>query len=351
MRKILRYIGWVLVVLGLILGGLFLLAAFAETVDGTDILLGGILWSMAGYGAWKLKQESKDAKAVALEVDVAAAINSFKSAYAEFFGGEKLQGRMAQFFRFAIIMQKIRLDRMKLSLALTFDPRAIKQKTFKAKLEGRMYYFDVEELLKVHRKYLNTEITVVAELKDTVQGHYDILKSGKINSFCMRQKADVIAGTVELVPKFSTADFFNNVQLKIEVIHFADTMLRLEMFCQCNLQEQLKQYKQVVACDTEQLILTKFSRQITGEVAVIDASLQLFLWDGRALEKKSENVEITLKRIHMDEQHTYNDAEVFKCSNCGEAISLLKGKMCPACSQEVNFSVYDWCITEYVIKS
>ena len=278
---------------------------------------------------------------------VVHAVDLLKQSLADFFAGEKMTAKMSQFYRFSVMLQKIRLDHMKLTLVLAFEPQEtdVEKLTINYHHDNPVTHADVTESVKFLRDYYFGD-RIVCKHDDGATAYYDLLQGQRVVTFALRCVADKIVPGKKNLPVLFFSDMLSNFQVKIEVLHYAGSMKRAAIFCRCDLDEQVKDYGTVAACDVLALRLVSYESG-QDQTAVVEADLRLLRWNGLAMSEEMETAHVVFTKKGLDDYQTYNDKEAFTCTNCGTAISLLKGPACSACGTTVDFAAYDWCIVSY----
>lgn len=276
-------------------------------------------------------------------------IDLMKQSLTDFFAGEKMTVKMSQFYRFSVMLQKIRLDHMKLTLVLSFEPSetAVENLTIDYHYDNPMTHADVTEPVKFLRDYYFGD-SIVCKHEDGATAYCDLLQGQRVMTFALRRVADKIVPGKKNLPVLFFSDMLSNFQVKIEALHYAGSMKRAAIFCCSDLGEQIKAYATVATCDVIAMRLVSYESG-QDQTAVVDADLRLLRWNGQAMAEEMETVHVVFTKKGLDDYQSYRDKEAFTCANCGASISLLKGQACSECGTIVDFAAYDWCIVSYTV--
>lgn len=152
-------------------------------------------------------------------------------------------------------------------------------------------------------------------------------------------------------PLFSLNGFLSNVQNKLSLIVFAKTPKQINALSNCELAKFIPEYEDVFEADVLSLQLIDYQRDDSLQKATTQAKLHLVLRnkDGHIVERQ-DNVELKLEKSTACTTQAIRGPEILRCKCCGATISLLEGKGCVYCGQELNLADYDWAIADYTIK-
>lgn len=151
-------------------------------------------------------------------------------------------------------------------------------------------------------------------------------------------------------PLFSLNGFLSNVQNKLSMIIYAKTPKQINALSNCDLSKFLVDYKNIFEADVTTLKLTAYKRNDTLQEATTEAKLHLIEQNaaGHIVEHESL-VELKLVKNTNCTTQAIRGPEILRCKCCGATLSLLEGKACSYCGQELNLVDYDWAISEYTI--
>ena len=149
-------------------------------------------------------------------------------------------------------------------------------------------------------------------------------------------------------PLFSIESFFGGVQNKLYAIHFADTKNQVNAFSDLELSSNLlEKYEKVVDIETVSLSMTSYRIEEGIQIATVIAYLLLRKFENNKIKTKKEFLKIQLEKSeHCKTQAVYSPS-ILKCKKCGGNLSLLEGKSCKFCGNELDMREHDWIITKY----
>jgi len=151
-------------------------------------------------------------------------------------------------------------------------------------------------------------------------------------------------------PLFSLNGFLSNVQNKLSVLIYSKTPKQINALSNCELSKFLQDYKDVFEADVISLQLTDYQRDENLQQATTAATLHLVERNaaGHIVERR-DKVELKLVKNTTCTTQAVRGPEILRCHGCGATLSLLEGKGCAYCGQELNLVDYDWTISEYTI--
>ena len=151
-------------------------------------------------------------------------------------------------------------------------------------------------------------------------------------------------------PLFSIQSFFGGVQNKLNAIHFADNFNQINAFSDCDLSENLEEYKDVVDIDTLRITMDNYNVKDGMQTAMVNALLIVRELKNGKIEEKKEKIRMYLQKNEDCKTQAVCAPSVLKCKNCGSNLSLIDGKRCEYCGQELNMKEHDWVVTQYIIE-
>lgn len=151
-------------------------------------------------------------------------------------------------------------------------------------------------------------------------------------------------------PLFSLNGFLSNVQNKLHAIIFAQTPKQINAFSTCQLTKLLPNYKDVFEADVLALQLTDYQRSEDLQQATAKAKLHLVERNAAGhIVERQDKVELKLVKSTACTTQAVRGPEILRCKCCGATLSLLEGKGCVYCGQELNLVDFDWTISDYAI--
>ena len=152
----------------------------------------------------------------------------------------------------------------------------------------------------------------------------------------------------EIDPLFSIQSFFGGVQNKLYAIHFADKKNQVNAFSDLDLSKYLlKKYENVVDIETLSLSMTSYRIKEGVQIATVIASLLLREYRNNKIKNRVEYVKMQLEKSEHCKTQAVCGPSILKCEKCGGNLSLLEGKTCKFCGNELDMREHDWIITKY----
>ena len=149
-------------------------------------------------------------------------------------------------------------------------------------------------------------------------------------------------------PLFSIQSFFGGVQNKLYAIHFADTKNQVNAFSDLELSSNLlEKYEKVVDIETVSLSMTSYRIEEGVQIATVIAYLLLRKFENNKIRTKKEFLKIQLEKSEHCKTQAVCGPSILKCKKCGGNLSLLEGKICKFCGNELDMREHDWVITKY----
>ena len=148
-------------------------------------------------------------------------------------------------------------------------------------------------------------------------------------------------------PLFSIQSFFGGVQNKLYAVHFADTENMVNAFSECDLSRQLENYKDVVDMDTLSFYINTYQVKDDMQIASVSVNLLLRELKNGKIENRKEFVTMRLEKNKDCKTQAVCGPSILKCIKCGANLSLIEGKTCEFCGNELNLKEHDWVITKY----
>ena len=149
-------------------------------------------------------------------------------------------------------------------------------------------------------------------------------------------------------PLFSIQSFFGGVQNKLYAIHFADKKNQINAFSDLELSiNLLEKYEKVVDIETVSLSMTSYRIEEGVQIATVTANLLLRKFEKNKIKDREERVELRLEKSEHCKTQAVCGPSILKCKKCGGNLSLLEGKICKFCGNELDMREHDWVITKY----
>ena len=149
-------------------------------------------------------------------------------------------------------------------------------------------------------------------------------------------------------PLFSIQSFFGGVQNKLYAIHFAVKKNQINAFSDLELSSNLlEKYEKVVDIETVSLSMTSYRIEEGVQIATVTANLLLRKFEKNKIKDREERVELRLEKSEHCKTQAVCGPSILKCKKCGGNLSLLEGKICKFCGNELDMREHDWIITKY----
>ena len=149
-------------------------------------------------------------------------------------------------------------------------------------------------------------------------------------------------------PLFSIQSFFGGVQNKLYAIHFAVKKNQINAFSDLELSiNLLEKYEKVVDIETVSLSMTSYRIEEGVQIATVTANLLLRKFEKNKIKDREERVELRLEKSEHCKTQAVCGPSILKCKKCGGNLSLLEGKICKFCGNELDMREHDWIITKY----
>jgi len=148
-------------------------------------------------------------------------------------------------------------------------------------------------------------------------------------------------------PLFSIQSFFGGVQNKLYAIHFADKKSQVNAFSNQDISRYLEKYNKVVDIETLSLSMSSYRIEKGIQIAIVTADLLLREFKNNKIKNREERVKLRLEKSEHCKTQAVCGPSILKCKNCGGNLSLLEGKICKFCGNELDMREYDWVITKY----
>jgi len=157
--------------------------------------------------------------------------------------------------------------------------------------------------------------------------------------------------------KFSMQSFLSGIQNKLYAIHYADREEQINAFSEVDLSKHLAGYKNIIDIDVVDMKLCSYE-MLEGNIkmpdgiqnAVVEAKMTLREFVPNKFREGTERVEIHLSKNGRLRTQAVCGPALMKCEKCGASITLMEGKVCAYCGNELDFKKFDWVITDYVVR-
>lgn len=150
-------------------------------------------------------------------------------------------------------------------------------------------------------------------------------------------------------PLFSLQSFYGGVQNKLSAIHYADREQEINAFSEQDLSPRLNEYGNVIDMDTVSMELDSYAVKNGTQHADVSAELILREYVKSRVRTRTEHVKMHLEKSAECKTQAVCAPSLLKCSKCGSSLSLMEGKTCSYCGNELEMRKYDWVITNYKV--
>lgn len=148
-------------------------------------------------------------------------------------------------------------------------------------------------------------------------------------------------------PNFSVSAFLGNIENKLLSIHYAGNLQDIKTFVSASIEHDLAVYQNTVECLFEEAVPETY--KITGDkqVASVKVYLKLLCIEGNKLKEYRETVHLQLEKDKDCLLQEVCIEDVLTCNNCGHAMALKDGGVCPHCGGNATVTAFDWVVTAY----
>ena len=109
----------------------------------------------------------------------------------------------------------------------------------------------------------------------------------------------------------------------------------------------LKKYEKVVDIETLSLSMDLYRVKKGIQIATVRAELLLREFKDNKIKNRKEFLKLQLEKSEHCKTQAVCAPSILKCTKCGGNLSLLEGKICKFCGNELDMKEHDWVITEY----
>ena len=159
-----------------------------------------------------------------------------------------------------------------------------------------------------------------------------------------RRMQDLVKNTD---PNFSISAFYSNIQNKLATVFFAETNAQINAFAVSDLSGLKEKYKNVIDFETEYICMKDYSVKDNLQRARLEVAVKLVSLDGDKSSVKKENLEMLVTKSADCKTQVVCPPSLLICKGCGASLSLLEGKKCSYCGNEIDLEKHDWVIREY----
>lgn len=147
------------------------------------------------------------------------------------------------------------------------------------------------------------------------------------------------------VPEMNREDFVATLDYKIKTIHFAESNNDVCLFLNEKYNDVINQYASVIECTIKNCKIDEYHTDMDYRYITVKANLHLVCIEKGKVITREEPVTINLYKNKRPVQS--KSLVSYTCEKCGSSINLLNGGICEHCNSRIDFSKYDWAISEY----
>lgn len=195
---------------------------------------------------------------------------------------------------------------------------------------------------------LLTPLTLGLSLLVVLAGGWGIYHAFQVSIEANRnvpQNGSIIYRLRDHNPGFSVEEFIGSMDCKLKAIHYASNPQELAAFVKCDIAPYLKNYQNIVNCEVGRIAYKNFRVQDGYQYVELHREIKVMLDCGTKLRPAAGVVKLTLAKKLS--HRLKNDVTLCRCTGCGATVSLVEGGKCKYCGMEMDYSAYDWVVTEY----
>lgn len=151
-------------------------------------------------------------------------------------------------------------------------------------------------------------------------------------------------------PDFDMDEFVSLMDSKIKALYYASDSADVSAFAMGKLDSFLQMNRNVIACEVNRIELYNYRTDEKYQYVDVYREVQLTRDMGTGVAEENRHLNLTLcKKKNYKER---KDVIMYRCTNCGSAVSLRTGGMCRHCGSKIDYMLYDWAIIgmDYVAK-
>ena len=206
----------------------------------------------------------------------------------------------------------------------------------------------IQELLVKREEYVNNgeiekEIRVLRELKVLFRRLY-----GGESDESVKVLTE-LGNALKYVGKFEESIRLLTKAEKIVLKNYGENTMAF-VTCNANLAEVyriMKKYEKVVDIETLSLSMDLYRVKKGIQIATVRAELLLREFKDNKIKNRKEFLKLQLEKSEHCKTQAVCAPSILKCTKCGGNLSLLEGKICKFCGNELDMKEHDWVITEY----
>lgn len=157
------------------------------------------------------------------------------------------------------------------------------------------------------------------------------------------EKFDSIYDTLRKYnPDFDMDEFVSLMDSKIKALYYASDSADVSAFAMGKLDSFLQMNRNVIACEVNRIELYNYRTDEKYQYVDVYREVQLTrdMGTGVAEENRHHNLTLCKKKNYKERK----DVIMYRCTNCGSAVSLRTGGVCKHCGSKIDYMLYDWAI-------
>lgn len=157
------------------------------------------------------------------------------------------------------------------------------------------------------------------------------------------EKFDSIYDTLRKYnPDFDMDEFVSLMDSKIKALYYASDSTDVSAFAMGKLDSFLQMNRNVIACEVNRIELYNYRTDEKYQYVDVYREVQLTRDMGTGVAEENRHLNLTLcKKKNYKER---KDVIMYRCTNCGSAVSLRTGGVCKHCGSKIDYMLYDWAI-------
>lgn len=148
---------------------------------------------------------------------------------------------------------------------------------------------------------------------------------------------------------FSLSNFYSNVENKMATVLYADNKMQAGAFASDSWTPNITPFKKVAQFDVNYIGLQDYRVENGKQNISVKGQLSLIEDNGIKCRTRIEKFHMRLSKNADCKTQVVCAPSILKCKGCGTSLSLLEGKVCPACGLEIDMEAHDWVIRDFEV--